>query len=308
MSGEFWWSDWAYRDGVVSVKSTGHRLPLRLQLIATCLNWLLFYSCIQVWRLAALHKRGPRIAFLPEEPRPWYFIWACMHVIGGRIVSDPAKADVAVYFEDRTFGAPPSLPVGSRSMNFACQDISKSHVGRTFEKVFGYSIAIDPSTHAGPMVEKSECNGAHDGQVINGPAHPRPNRVYQKLIDNRLGDRSVLDYRCVVVGRQMPLVFTKTRHIGQRFTNTNAKVERMRPENAFSKDESEKLIEFAEAIGLEWGALDVLRDRINGRIYVVDVNKTNIDPPVAMPLVDKLKATSDVASSLNNLIPTRYQG
>ena len=54
-------------------------------------------------------------------------------------------------------------------------------------------------------------------------------------------------------------------------------------------------------MSLDWGALDVLRDRNDGRIYVVDVNKTNIDPPIALPLCDKLSATKRVARMLRQM-------
>ncbi|WP_420431481.1 hypothetical protein [Hyphobacterium sp.] len=308
MNSAFWWSDWAYRDGVVSVKSTGHQLPLRRKFIAVCLNWLIFYFCMEVWRILSLRRKGPQIAFTPHRPRPWYFIWACTHAIGGRVVRHEDRADLTIYFEDKTVAALPALPSTAAHMNFACCDVSKTHVARIFEQTFGYEISVDPAKYVGPVVEKSEINGAHDGRVLHAPTGKAEGRAYQRLIDNRCGEDQVADYRCVIVGREMPLLFIKKRKIGRRFTNINCEVNLVETSEAFSQEELDRLIEFAARMGLEWGALDVLRDRNDGRIYVVDVNKTNIDPPIALPLKDKLKATSRVASALQAFVRSRAQG
>ena len=48
---------------------------------------------------------------------------------------------------------------------------------------------------------------------------------------------------------------------------------------------------------LDWGGLDVLRDRSEGRLYVVDVNKTDMGPPIAMALNDKITVTRKLAAA-----------
>jgi hypothetical protein len=308
MNSAFWWSDWAYRDGVVSIKSTGHQLPLRAKFIAVCLNWLVFYFCMEVWRIVSLRRKGPRVAFTPQNPRPWYFIWACTHAIGGRIVRDQSKADLTIYFEDTTASPAPEMPHTAAHMNFGCCDVSKTRVAEVFEQTFGYGIAVDPALHVGAVVEKSEINGAHDGRVLQAPVQAKPGCAYQRLVDNRCGANEVMDYRCVIVGRDMPLLFIKRREIGKRFTNINCYVRLVETREAFSDEETARLIEFAARMGLEWGAMDVLRDRNDGRLYVVDVNKTNIDPPIALPLKDKLKATKRVANALKQFADDHAQG
>jgi hypothetical protein len=35
----------------------------------------------------------------------------------------------------------------------------------------------------------------------------------------------------------------------------------------------------------------VLRDRTDGKLYIVDANKTDMGPPIALNLADKVKAT-----------------
>lgn len=51
------------------------------------------------------------------------------------------------------------------------------------------------------------------------------------------------------------------------------------------------------SIGLDWGGVDVLRDRSSGRIYIVDANKTDMGPPVALKLGAKLRATRRMAQA-----------
>jgi hypothetical protein len=51
-------------------------------------------------------------------------------------------------------------------------------------------------------------------------------------------------------------------------------VEVHKPEDLLSPDEITKLIAFCSQSGLDYGEIDVLRYRSDGRIYVVDVNNT----------------------------------
>ena len=52
---------------------------------------------------------------------------------------------------------------------------------------------------------------------------------------------------------------------------------------------------------LDWGGLDILRDRANGRLYVVDVNKTDM-PPLALPFRDKVRAIALLGDALKRLL------
>jgi hypothetical protein len=51
-----------------------------------------------------------------------------------------------------------------------------------------------------------------------------------------------------------------------------------RPDDVLSASEQEQLLHFAEAIGLDYGELDVVRDNASGLIYAVDANRTPIRP------------------------------
>jgi glutathione synthase/RimK-type ligase-like ATP-grasp enzyme len=74
------------------------------------------------------------------------------------------------------------------------------------------------------------------------------------------------------------------------------------PEAVFSPEEIAKLSAFAKAMALDWGGLDILRDRADGRLYVVDVNKTDMGPPLVLSWMDKVRSVRLLAKALGRLI------
>lgn len=299
MHSALWWRDFEFQDGVVTVKKTGARLPLKLGLIGEVLSWFPFYFIVEGWRIkSALRTDGPKIWFAPDRPRPWYLIWSVLHAAGARIARQPSEADAVFVFDDSTTCQPCQVPPGARVINRDCQSIEKSHVAQVFEQSFGYSLSVDPTTWTGAMVEKSELNGAHDGRVIQGPIETaRPGRVYQRVIDNTVPGGMVEDLRCATMDGQIPIVIRKRRKLATRFSNSNDEIECAETNDVFTAREREQLSAFTHAMGLDWGGLDVLRDREDGRLYVVDVNKTDMGPPVAMQLDDKIKVTRRLAAA-----------
>lgn len=287
------WNDWELRRDGIFIKKTGAALPYTLDTFAGIGGWFKSYLAATLLRLsaAASRRRPIRVAFAPDEPRPWYLLWNAARAAGTRFVR-PEDADVVVFFDDATRSAPPPVTTkpGARLVNFSCGDVSKTRVAAVFEAVFGYPLALDPSRWSGPAVEKSEANGAHDGRVVECPCEPRPGYVYQRVVANSDDDEVVEDLRCPTVAGAIPLVFVKRRAIGRRFANFNDSVALERPEEHFAPEERARLSQFTRAMGLDWGGLDVLRDRRDGRLYVVDVNKTDMGPPTALPLADQVRA------------------
>ena len=124
---------------------------------------------------------------------------------------------------------------------------------------------------------------------------PLDGKTYQRLIDNEIEGGLVEDLRCCIVGGAPTVVFRKRRPIARRFLNENVDVILDEPRKCYSAEEIEVISAFAKEIGLEWGGVDVLRDRKSGKIFIVDANKTDMGPPVALNLGDKLKATRRMA-------------
>ncbi len=299
-----WISDFDWEWGRLRVKKTGAIVPFSKAICGDVLTWFEFYFAVR----RAPREPGARfsIAFAPDRPRPWYLIWPVLRLAGARFTDDAARADVVMQFEDVTRPAPVAPPTHARGrlVNFGCNDVSKSRVAAAFEKAFGYSLAVDPATHVGEAVEKSEENGAHDGRVVTCPTSARAGCVYQRVVDNRIAGRSELveDIRTPTVGGRPPVVFLKRRRVAERFANANVEVVAARPEDVYSQAELSSIAEFTRLLGLDWGGLDVLRDAKEGRLYIVDANKTDMGPPIALPLAEKIDATRVLARAFRAFV------
>jgi hypothetical protein len=302
MARKNWLKDFTFGLTSLTVKKTGAVVPYGPAILGEMSRWFVFFFTVLGARPAA--GRPFTVHFTPDPARPWYLIWAVVRLAGGRIVDRPQGADVVFNFEDSTNNAAPKLPKNSaRLMNFACTDISKTQVSAVFQDVFGYGLAVDPDTHSGPAVAKSEHNGAHDGRIIICPARREAHVAYQRVVDNRSADGAhVEDLRTPTVNGVPICVFIKQRPVTRRFANANTGVRLARPEDVYSPQEMALIGQFAQRLGLDWGGLDVLRDRQEGRIYIVDANKTDMGPPTALPLADKMAASRALADALRRFI------
>jgi hypothetical protein len=302
MSAASWTSDFTLQGRTLRVKKTGALVPLDPAVAAEAASWFAVYLAIKA--KAALNRLaapGPAVWFAPDRPRPWYLIWAAATWNGVRIARSPDEAVASFYFEDATC-APPPRAWHSRAFNFGCADISKGRVAQVFEEVFGYPLALDPTRGCGPCVEKGEANGVHDGRLVERPLRAaRPGKVYQRLVDN-VRDGLAEDLRTPFVNGRPVVVFVKRRPARDRFANHNATVALRRPEDVFTAREIARLSAFSGAMRLDWGGMDILRDRATGRIYVVDVNKTDMGPPIALPLTHKLAAVARLGAALRAMI------
>lgn len=309
--GRNWASDFEWTWRGLKVKKTGAFAPFNRSILTATFNWFVFYFAVEFLRMkdrlarAIASDRGrtplPRIAFYPERPRPWYLVWAVIALTPLRVTRDMAKADILFQFDDSTlcpFLPPAESSPTARRVNADCLDVSKSRVAQAWTSASGDAFAIDPRLHEGPAVEKSEHNGAHDGRIVQCPMEPLPDRVYQRLVNNVTDEGLVEDLRCPTIGGRPICVFIKERPVTTRFDNDNLRVRLSWPEAQFSRKELEQIQAFSGELGMDWGGVDVLRDRSNGRIYIVDANKTDMGPPTALPLRDKLAATRALAGAL----------
>ena len=302
MSGAFLSRHFEIHRDHLRVRKTGARVDFDLAVGKEAFDWLVFYFTMLGWRLAGALRGRPRarICCLPDGLRPWYLLWPSAIAARIEVTRALENADAIAFFDDATRSTTPALAASAtpRRINFDCPDVSKSRVAEVFEAVFGYPLAVDPASHIGPMVEKSEFNGAHDGRVVEGPCAPRDGFVYQRVVDNARPDGLVEDLRCPTVFGRIGPVFLKRRPVGDRFANINAQVELSTAEACFSADERARLSAFLHAMRLDWGGIDVLRDKSDGRLYVVDVNKTDMGPPTALALGKKLKSVSALGRML----------
>src|SRR3972149_6205746 len=130
---------------------------------------------------------------------------------------------------------------------------------------------------------KLNWNALHKGQTIECPTEPREGDfVYQKLICNETEDGFVEDMRVPIYGNRTPFVYLKYRSVKDRFVDrehTNTKATIVEVDEVLSVNELNNIYRFCEKIGLDYGELDVLRDKDDGRIYIVDANIAPSGPP-----------------------------
>ncbi len=222
---------------------------------------------------------APIFSFYPMRPGPNASISYVMRRLGVRIGRAPDAAaaltiawDTGTWFSARAIDR---LPAGA--LNGRCIDISKSTVDRIWTEVSGYSLTVDPLTTTGPLVVKPDKNGVRGGRVVDGPLKQRaPGTVYQRLVDTRVGDR-VLQIRPVILRGRIVLVYEKWRPYPKYFKGPELTVPKQ-VADFFTDAEAALLLRFAEAIHMDYGELDVVRDGPGGPIYVVDANRTPVRP------------------------------
>jgi len=248
---------------------------------------------VQSFRMVFIDRKV--ILFHPDGTRPFHALHKVLQFLGYRVTfSTEHKIDLAIrwwlawdgnpFAPDKPFPALKSAyQNGVKVLNISCHDISKAKVNSVFEEIFGYSLSVDPHKYHGPCVAKSNWNALHKGRVIQCPTESQEEGVvYQKLIGNEVEDGLVEDMRVPVFGNRTPFVYLKYRSVGDRFVDrphTNKKATIAEVSDVLSENELNNIHRFSERIGLDYGELDVLRDKGDGRIYIVDANNTPAGPP-----------------------------
>ena len=218
----------------------------------------------------------------PTRPKPYAVLYKLCALAGYGIVTDPATPCDAVFrWHDATQSDLGPFPHGEAAINRRCTDISKRHVSRVFADVFGYDLLVDPTSYEGRVVKKSDENATHDGTVIDCPIpadEVAPGYVYQKAIDNRReGGEGFYEYRVPVFDGTLPAVYVKYRPLDAQFKAFDG-ADVTTADAVLSEAEQAQVVALARALHMEYGEMDVLRDRGDGRIYVVDANNTPSGP------------------------------
>jgi hypothetical protein len=282
---------WHYGGLVLAGKE--NLVPVDGAMVAEFVAWVPYLLVLQArrgWiRLASVLSGTPpaSVSFWPDRPRAWYLLSGALAWAGIATRQSPDAAGLTVTFDDTTVVMRDAARAG-HAVNSGCADITKSYVAALFEAVFGYPLACDPYSHQGPIVEKPEINGAHGGRVVMAPLVPVPRRHYQKLVDTRDSLGRCHDLRTPCIGGRPVFVWRKIKPPERRFGIQNSQVRLQPVASCFSDAEVVQIIAFNARIGLECGGLDILRDGHDGRIYIVDVNKTDIGPPIALPWHEKM--------------------
>lgn len=226
-----------------------------------------------------------KILFHPRLPHHRTVIYKLCKQIGVKIIDKPNKDfDILFVWDDNTYLNEISFNnISKKTINISCTDISKTNVDMVFKETFGYGLTLDPKTYKGKCAVKSDVNALHDGKVIECPVKEiKQGMVYQKIIDNSFDDKYVKDIRVPVFKDAIPFVYFKFKKYEDRFTNKIDHVEVHNTGEVLSNEEAQNIIMFTKKIKLDYGELDVLRDNKDGKIYIIDVNKTPWGPPATI--------------------------
>ena len=180
-------------------------------------------------------------------------------------------------------------------INGRCVDINKTTVMRLFAEIFGYHFAIDPRSYDRPYVRKSDLNAMHDGIECHAPSEQDPRYVYQRVINNATDDGMAEDLRFIYIDGLLDFAYRKVRPMATRFSNTNEAAYIIRTADVASASEQKQLASLCKSIGLQYGEIDALRDNDDGRLYVVDVNRTPHGPPNGLPAKEAWWAVTNMA-------------
>ena len=248
------------------------------------------------------------ILLYPEFPSKRTIIWKMMKNLKYNITNNIHRsyAEIAISWENVTSKTiPPELEFNKNLnsvLNINCLDISKINVDKIFSEVFGYGTLVDPLRFQGFCVRKSNVNAKHDGQLIQCPISKEDYQnefVYQIIINNKKDSSYVEDIRVPVIGKDIPFVYLKYRPVNERFSNTNAITYMKEAKDFLTQEELSKIFSFSEKIGLDYGELDVLRNRDDKKIYIVDVNFTPWGPPNHLSKKDRNKAQKILAQTFH---------
>lgn len=231
--------------------------------------------------------RLPVIVAFPDLPSKKTTLYKIADRLGYRLTNKTVKNPKLVfYFEDSTFGNTQAIREHydpGDIINLQCTDISKTYVDKLHLDVLGYNTFVDPLTYRGEVVRKSDINALHDGRIIHCPIDYRDDdAVYMVVIDNAVDQEMVMDYRVPVIGESIPHVYKKFKKKEVRFTNQVSYSELHETQAHFSEAEINQMIRFAQSMGASFCELDVLRNKNDERIYIIDVNKTPYGPPFGL--------------------------
>ena len=202
------------------------------------------------------------------------------------------KNDVAqIWFDDQTKTDFLPYSNGRKILNAYCLDISKKNVEKIQKEVFGYGMEVDPRTHQGKCVIKSDENAVHDGQIAQCPiAQFDNNKVYQIIINNE-ENKSFFDYRVAVMSDEIIIIYKKYKTLEKRFTNDTYHAV-ICDKEIIPIEIQKKIIDFCTKIQCDFCELDVLFDNDSQKWFVIDVNKTPYGPPASLTGFEKEKAVN----------------
>ena len=208
------------------------------------------------------------------------------------------NTQLGIYFHDTTVGSELQHTYNFSIINKKIYDISKSTVDKVHLEVFGYNTIINPTTHIGFCVVKSNENALHDGQIIRCPIQQtEKNKIYQIIIDNQEQELFV-DYRICVMKSNIVIAYKKYKTRELRFTNDTCAASIL--DIKFIPEIIQNyIVSFTKKMQSDFCEIDVLKDNNTGKWYIIDLNKTPYGPPASLSKSDKKKAVEILSNGFS---------
>lgn len=280
-----------YRRGIF-VKYRKH-MPV-MEMMLKDINYLV----LKISNYFANNLKHKTILVYPHYPSRGSALYKISRILNYNVTNKPqSHYNLAVYWEYLTFREEyqflESIAPKTKVINLHSRDISKVFVDKAFKKVFGYSTFIDPKTYTGKIVKKNDINAIHDGTILQGPVNEiEEGFIYQILINNAGPDDTVIDIRVPIVNGTIDIVYEKFKPVNDRFGHPSKSIVR-KIEEMLSTGEIELLNKLCHEMQLEFGEMDVLRNKDDGKIYVIDVNNT--------PQFQRRLSNDDEKTALNKI-------
>lgn len=164
--------------------------------------------------------------------------------------------------------------------NVHLNNVTKKHVDECFTEAFGYSSLVDPETHPGPFITKRNAQSRGNVQLaFPGNLHVINDGLYKYDPNYRIMQRIIRtetqgwcsEYRYLKFGDES-FVVKKSKTIADRYRSNADVYKCMETKDVFSESQIEKIDDFCDAMGLDFGEVDILPENSTGRLYIVDVN------------------------------------
>ena len=157
-------------------------------------------------------------------------------------------------------------------INGRCNNVLKNNVDSKWEAVTGRGLSVNPMEFKGWCVEKTLKQGTNSGRFVMCPHPPKKDFGYFKWVDTRDENMMLNDYRMVICGGKVILCLIKRKPQDNPFRFSHTGYIKVNEMHYFSTGEINNIVTFTQAIGLDFGEIDVLRSNFDGEVYVIDVN------------------------------------
>lgn len=246
-----------------------------------------------------LSKKNGTVWIHPEFPSRNSTIYKISRRLKFNLVTKPfPNTCLGIYFHDTTVSSQLQHTCYFPIINKEIYDISKETVDKLHLEVFGYNTIINPTSHIGSCVVKSNENALHDGQIIRCPIHQtEENKIYQIIIDNQEQELFV-DYRICIMKSDIVIAYKKYKTKELRFTNDTCAASILDIQ-FIPKNIQSHIISFTTKMQSDFCEIDVLKDNNTGKWYIIDLNKTPYGPPASLSKSDKKKAVEILSNGFS---------